>query len=473
MIHAAQSIRNYYFPTTKQNSWKQPIGSKEMKRNLSYFISPVQFERIRHDVGMWREAVRESELAWFPQRVRMQRMYQDTILSEHVFACWDRRKNLTLLRDFKICNKNGVEDKDLKLYFRNITSNLSGEEENSAAWFDDFMDYSLDSKGFGYSLISLGDLVNDAFPNISTIRRQNVSPDRLNVTSYVYSLSGQAFLENPYVNWHVWIPTPSMTGVGKCGYGLFYMIAKSEILLRNNVQFNADFQEVFGQPIRKGTSAAVEEAERAEYARSLARMGSQPWVLLDETKGETLDIIETKSIGGAYKSYSDFEMRMQKNISKVLLGHADAMDSTPGKLGGQQGAEETPAGKAQDDIQVKDGIFIQNIINSKLIPKMRRLGFDIPIDYHFEFLNNQENEEFRQREDSSNLQTAEIAVNMSQAGLQMDPGYFQKRTGIPTTAKPDPVPPPIPGADDPEAKKQDKAKDKTKAAIRKMYGIKM
>lgn len=479
MSHRIQSIRNYYFPTTKTDTWKSPVGAKEMKRNLSTFISPVQFERIKHSIGMWREAIREMELAWFPQRAKQQRLLQDTILNEHVSACWDRRRNLTLLRDFKICDDKGKGDDDLKKLFRNITTNVSGAEENSAAWFDDFMTFSIDALGFSYSLISLGDLINDGFPQISVIRRQNVSPDRYNVTAYVYSLSGQNFLEKPYVDWHIWVPTLSETGVGKCGYGLFYKIAKAEIFLRNNTQFNADYQESFGQPIRKGKTSKTEESERAEYARMLAMMGSQPWALLDE--GDELEIIESKNTGSAYKSYADFEKRQQQNISKVLLGHADAMDSQPDKLGSQQGGEESPVASALDDIQVKDGIFVQNIVNTKLIPRMRKFGFDIPLNFHFEFVNNNEDEEFREHEDDSNQKTANIAVAMKNAGLKMDAKYFQKRTGIPTTED---VPPPLPDVDpadptDPAApaKPKDKKKgpalnEKTKARLDKLYGVK-
>ncbi|WP_315823016.1 phage portal protein family protein [Paraflavitalea speifideaquila] len=88
----------------------------------------------------------------------MQRLFQDTILNGHVLACLERRYDMTLLRDFKICDDKGIANDDLKKLFRNVTTNTSGQEENSAAWFDDFMKYSLQSPQFGYSLIDLGTL---------------------------------------------------------------------------------------------------------------------------------------------------------------------------------------------------------------------------------------------------------------------------------------------------------------------------
>ena len=56
--------------------------------------------------------------------------------------------------------------------------------------------------------------------------------------------------------------------------------------------------------------------------------------------------------------------------------------------------------------------------------------------------NDSEEEEFRKKEDESNLQTATIAQTMKNAGLQMDAKYFEDRTGIPATVsteKPLPV----------------------------------
>jgi phage gp29-like protein len=292
----------------------------------------------------------------------------------------------------------------------------------------------LDALGFGYSLISLGDVINNAFPGISIIRRENISPDRHNVSSLPQMVGGIDFLEPPYSDWHIWVPTPSITGRETCGYGLFYIIARAEIFLRNNISFNADYNEVYGQPIRKGTTTKTDPDERDEFERQLDRMGANPWILLDEGQDE-LEIIQAPAAGTGHQTFDNFEKRLEQKISKVLLGHADALDSTPGKLGSGQkgGGEESPQQQALDEIQVKDGIFVENATNGELIPRLQRLGFPIPPNYHFEFLNNKENEEFRRKEDESNQMTANIALAMNQAGLQMDAAYFQDRTGIPTT----------------------------------------
>lgn len=458
MSAALQKLKNYYFPDTLIGiNTGQRTDQDALKKNLSYFIAPIQFNRIKHDLKMWREAEVEATLAYTPQRIRMQRMFLDTGKNEHVKACLVKRNRLTTLRKFKICDDDGKEDENLTKLFKK-------------KWFRKFLIHVLNANYYGYSLISLGAVVNDAFPDLDVIRRWNVSPDRDNVTAFVYSLSGPDFKDKEYEPWHIWVPTATETGEGKCGYGLFYEIAKTEILLRNNTQYNADYQEVFGQPIRVAHTTKTEEHERGELDKALRNMGSQAYIILDDGD-DKIELIESKNAGTAYQSYGDFEKRMEARITKVILGHADAMASIPGKLGSgqKQGAEESPVEKAMDDIQVEDGTLCEDVVNEELLPRMRLFGFPIPLEKHFEFVNDNEDEEYREKEDKSNLATAQIAQTLAQANLQMDPEYFTERTQIPVELI-EKQPPPAPNAPGEKPGKEGKdLKEKTKNRLNNLY----
>jgi hypothetical protein len=328
-----------------------------------------------------------------------------------------RRKNLTLLKDFKLCNDLGEENE--------IATKLIKK-----SWFNLYCNYVLDAQFFGYSLISLGDLVNDEFPKLTTIRRFNISPDRLNVTSYVYSLSGAQFMEDPYRLWNIYTPTSTEVGISLCGYGLLYKVAMYEIICRNTLGFNTDAAELYGMPIRKGKTSKTNEEERALFEKALAQMGSAGYILMDTM--DELDLVESSGSGAGFKIYESLEKRCEAKISKVLLGHADALDSTAGKLGAGQG-EDSPVAQALQDVQTTDIRFLESNINTELLPRLRELGLAIPEDLHFEIKNDEEREEARRREDQSNKMTADIAQVMKNAGLQMDSAYFEERTGIPTT----------------------------------------
>jgi hypothetical protein len=419
MPNLINKVTNYFFPTPGNPisevgaEWR---GTQKVEKNLRGYITPVQLQRVRHDVQMWRDAVKEAEQAWYPHRVRMQRMYNDTILNGHTKSCVKRRKDLTLLRDWEFQDTKGICDEQLTKIF-------------NKKWFSLFLEYAIEAKFFGYSLISLDDFINDSFPNLTIIRRFNISPDRLNVTSYVYSLSGAQFMEEPYKDWHVWIPTPTDVGISLCGYGLLYDVAVYEIICRNILGWNSDSAELYGQPMRVGKTSKTTEDERAEFESALSNMGSSAYILLDMM--DEVELIESKQGSQGYKIYESLEKRCEAKISKIILGHADALDSVPGKLGNQ--GEESPAVQALEDTSAVDAAFLEDIVNDVLLPKLRKIGMNVPEDRVFTFTNNHELVEQRMEEDANNLQTATIAQTMKNAGLQMDAKYFEERTGIPTT----------------------------------------
>lgn len=400
--------------------------SPQSVRNLSNTISPVMLQRLRQDVRTWRECISEAEQAWYPHRVRMQQLYIDTILNGHVFSLMERRKDLTLLRDFKICNDKGEADETWTAYLK------------KQKWFSLYLAYVLDAKFFGYSLIALGDMENEAFPNISIVRRWNVSPDRNNVTKLIYSLSGTPFLDEPWADWHIWVTTQSETGATSCGYGLFYKIGLYEIYLRNLLGFNGDFVELFSQPYRVGKTTKTTESERAELEAAVQKMGSAGYAILDQE--DEIQFLETKLGGTGFLGYDNLEKRLLAVVSKLILGHENAMSEQPGGLGASNGADN-PVHDALMDKQTTDGRDCEHETNTQLFPKMRNLGINIPQELHFEFVNDEEKEAMRSKEDASNLITSQIALTMFQAGLQYDADAFEERTGIPTAAVPKPVAP--------------------------------
>lgn len=391
--------------------------------SLSKFISPVQLFRIKQDVSKWKEAIAEAEQAYFPQRIKMQRMFLDTFNNGHVRACMLKRKRLTLLRKFQfITGKDTVDETATKLF--------------KTKWFKKFLSYSLDAQYYGYSLIALGDVVDGGFPNLKLVKRWNVSPDRLNVTSYIYSVVGKSFYDEDVKDWHVYVDTTSEDGVSLSGYGLFYVIALYEIFLRNILGFNGDFVQRFATPYVVGKTTKSDESERGELEQAIAAMGSAGYAIVDPQ--DDISFLEAHLAGTGWNGYDNLEKRCEAKISKLILGHEDGISSTPGKLGSAQGGEESPASIALEETQSEDGSDQEEIINNLLIPKLRSLGFDIP-EGRFQFLNDQETGDARIRENNENLAVSTIATNMSKAGLMMSSEYFTKRTGIDCEAKPEPV----------------------------------
>lgn len=407
---------NMPYPTGYGNPIVKP-GTTDVKKNLANYIAPVQLQRTRQDVASHRAVLDESENVWYPHRVKAQKLYIDTINNGHVWACMERRKDLTLLRKWEFVDKNGNIDQATTDIF---LSTIKGQSQNKT-WFNNFLSLSLDSLFYGYSLISLGNIVNNAFPDIEIIKRWNVSPDRLNVTNFTYSISGALFLEEPYKNWHVYVKTYNDIGTSSAGYGLLYKVALYEIFLRNLLGFNGDFVELFAQPYRVGKTSKTEGEERDAFEDSIRQMGSAGWAMLDPE--DEIAFVETALGGTGFLGYDNFEQRCEKKISKIILGHADAIDSIPGKMGNSNSM--SPAEKAMEDKQTKDGAFISAVVNDGLMVNMRNLGFNIPPETVAVLKNDAEIME-------TNNSIIDQAVKMHSAGLQMSPDYFTKQTGIPT-----------------------------------------
>jgi hypothetical protein len=110
MANVLTQIKNYVFPVSTPEIKAFNDNKEDQKKDLSHYISRVQLQRYRTDVLMWRNAIGETEQAYYPQRVKMQRIYIDTVLNGHVAACMQRRKRLTTLREYLLCDEKDVEN---------------------------------------------------------------------------------------------------------------------------------------------------------------------------------------------------------------------------------------------------------------------------------------------------------------------------------------------------------------------------
>lgn len=298
---------NYYFPTNEVSATPPVPTRQDNAKDMRNYIGKVQLARIKQDILTWRDAIREAELAWYPHRVKMQQMYLDTTLNGHIFACLERRRNLTLLRKFHICSQNGV-------------TNESATSIIQKQWFREIVKQILNAQFYGYSLINWNEVKNNELKGLKIIRRANISPDRLNVTSYFYMLSGLNFTDetlkddagNKYVDWSLWCPTPSDDGISTCGYGLLYRVSLYEIFMRNNMTYNAEFVEKFVMPLIVGKTTKTEDHERDELEQGLKNLASSAVAVIDPT--DEIELHESKNSGSGFQSYDNFENRCE-NLS--------------------------------------------------------------------------------------------------------------------------------------------------------------
>jgi len=200
--------------------------------------------------------------------------------------------------------------------------------------------------------------------------------------------------------------------------------------------YNGDFVELYSQPFRYAKTTKTQEDERGELENMLQNMGSSGWGIFDPN--DEIDFLEASSSKSAYKSYGDLEERCEKKISKIILGHADALDSTPGKLGENDATRE-----ALEVIEKKDTDFITNFMNDLLLPKMRMHGIAIPENLRFSFANDKEKEEALIKENEINKAIIDNVKTLFDAGYKVDAMQIEEMTGLKITEKVDNINNPI------------------------------
>lgn len=406
-------IKNFWFPNTYLPT-SGTNGQSATNHNPNNGIARIQVDRVKQDIGTWRTAIKERERVWFPQSFKMQQLYADTVLNGHVSACIARRQNLVLQKDFQFINV------DSKQVDENLTKLFQKD------WMSKIIKSILDAQLYGFSLIAWDKFENYELKDLRAIRRENISPDRRIIQPFFYSVSGKSWNDDDYKDWMLYTETFNEWGKSESGYGLLYNVAYYEIFLRNNMGYNADFIEKFIMPFVVAKTMKTTEDEREEMFMMLQNLASSNSALIDPN--DEIEFIESKNTGTSFQSFDNFESRLEKKISKILLGHADAIDSTSGALGSND--EALIAMREIENAQIA---FVENEVNKNLLPKLRNLGFIIPDNIVFKFRNDKQEQESKEEEEEINQKTVTIVKTLFDAGIEVDPKWITERTKIPVS----------------------------------------
>lgn len=306
----------------------------------------TQVYRIRQDIQKWRNAVVSAENIYNPTRLLLYQTYQDVMLDAHLTAAINQRKSLILSKSFQVINPDGtVNEEKTKII--------------QAKWFRDFINLSLDSIFWGYSLIQFDSIVEDAFKCVELVPRIYVKPEFHIVTENYAEITGTDYLENPFKNWVI--------GVGESrDLGLLMKAAPLAIWKKNAMASWAEFVEVFGTPIRVGKTNTRDEATRGNMEDMLKNMGTAAWGVFDLE--DVIELIETKR-SDVFQVYDMMIARCNSEISKLILTVTGTMD------------EKSFVGSAEvmermlEKTSFADEVFLEGVNNYQLIPLLNAHGF--------------------------------------------------------------------------------------------------
>lgn len=389
-------MKIFGYEIKKTQAQVQNVDVKRPNRSDIYnnFVTvKAQIMRSSKDIGDFKAAVISAENWLNPQRYLLYEVYKNIIIDSHLTACIEQRKNLTLSKDFCVVNAEGEKDEEKTKLIK-------------ATWFRSFLDLSLESKVWGHSLIQFNDVVRDQFTSIELIPRQYVKPELHIVTQDWTGTTGNDYLAEPFKNWCI--------SVGEShDLGLLMKAAPLIIWKQAALGAWAEYQEVFGSPIRYLKTNVLDAATKQSGIDMMENMGASAWAVID-TNDEL--VISEQSKSDAHKVFDEMIQRVNSEIAKLILGQTGTTDEKA-HVGSAEVHERILAAIAESDEH-----FIESILNDKLVPFMRNLGIDIGEGNRIKA---SEDEELTVKEKST------ILIELLKTGkYHVDPEYIKYQFGI-------------------------------------------
>ena len=327
----------------------QNIDKKQPRRTqVSSQIVMRQQIRKREDIGDWRNALSIAESVDNPDRSELIKIYKDVDLDGHITGIVSSIKNKIKSKPFMIVNPAGEIDEDKTELF---------EKE----WFFKFIDFIVEAPFWGYSLVQLGDIKDDGFPDIEMIPREYVVPELSLVKKDLFlgrnRKEDNAFFynERPLRDWFIFIGE-------KKDMGLFNKATPHALSKKNLFTEMWEYGELFGMPIRKGHTDLNDPERRKNMENMVRDMGSAAWGVFD--KDDTIDFVQVGQTGDATKVFIEPIKLSNEEISKSFAGQVATFD------------EKSFVGSAEVQERIFNEFiitFMRNtrfIINNQLIPRM-------------------------------------------------------------------------------------------------------
>lgn len=357
----------------------------------------------RNDLRSWRHAWQQAINVEQPRRNRLYNIYTDVDVDGHLAGCVEQRTGFVMNKGFRIVDRSGAENEDLRELFE-------------TPWFKQWMRLSLESIYYGNSLIELGPVITvedkPVFSSVSLIPRTHVVPEHgVIITSENDTWQSGYDYRNGPVSW--WVTEAG----GTHDLGLYLKCALHTIPKKNMSSFWDMFGEIFGIPLRIGTTTSRDPKEFDRLERLLRNMGAASYGLFPE--GTTIDIKESTR-GDAYNVYDRRIERCNSEISKAVLTQTMTVDN------GASLSQSKVHENMLDNLINKDADMIKDLVNWQLIPRMVKHGFPVK-GYRFDW-------------DDSVTYTPEQQVayeTMVMNHYEVDPKYIVNKYQIPIMTRKD------------------------------------
>jgi len=175
--------------------------------------------------------------------------------------------------------------------------------------------------------------------------------------------------------------------------------------------------ERFANPFRLGKyMAGASEAEREALKQAVFFLGTDSAAIISEAT--EIEIIESEGKKSSAEMFEKLAEYIDKAMTKAVLGHTGAAESTSGKLGGENMAEEV-----RDDIVRADATALSSTLKRDVLSPLVAFNFgpDVPVP--------KVNFNFGDEEDLKEL--AETLKTIGEMGVSLPVAWVREKFGIP------------------------------------------
>jgi len=363
----------------------------------------------------WIFARATAENPIYPIRTQLYDIYDDVMIDAFLTGLIYNHRILPVKnKTYRVKNKSGDFD-DQKALLLN------------KQWFRNTIEWALESKFYGHSLIYANKLEFDGktanIKEMDLIPRKHVIPEKHVYTVYQSDLDGVDYTVAPVSNYVI--------PVGRCNdLGLLNKATPLVILKKHGWNNWDQFAERFGMPIMTVKTASQDARVQSEIEKWLQNLSTGAYGIFPQDT--ELDIKESRKTD-AFQVFSELIDKVDEQLAIMINGQT--MTSMNGSSRSQGEVHE----RVKDEITKDDEIFILTLINETLLPWLR--------DIHGYPFDDGDIVEIDQPADLQAL--LKIYTGVNSMGFQLDPDDVSKVFKVKIIGLKQVAPLP-PGNDDPD-----------------------
>lgn len=312
-----------------------------------------------YTISDWLTAQRQADQPWHSNYqsswVELEDIFLNMSSDSQIMAATDILVDGLQEKEFYIADQDGDKLDEVTKMFRK-------------KWFFDFLGIVVDSRLKGFNLLQIEEYnrANETI-KVGVVNRKHVRPDLKGVVKQQYDQTPFIFYEKePVKTWTVEIFESKL---GKYNACVRWWIYKTEIS-----RIWAKYTQLFGVPPVIAKTSLKDAVRKTNLINALKGWIKSRWMVIDE--GDEIEQGSGTSSGSGQQYFENLMRFADEQISKALLGSTMVLDNGSSRSQGEVHERNTQS-------IIKSLARLSGFIcNDELIPRLRKIGMQIPEGAH-------------------------------------------------------------------------------------------